>query len=170
MQIVAMGGHDRWHNRDAVAGLCERQQRVGGAALKRNMWLELSDAAGGVKCRAHGEAAIEEQKRIRCKAANIHHCVIRKLESTIAGRNKLQRGKPNRLERMIAGLNRSRGADRDVNLAAFEHRDQRSPNCLRQLDPYVGAMFRVTCQEHRQNAIDGLRRGRHLQNASVGPP
>ena len=170
MQIVAMGGHDRWDNRDAVTGLRERQQGVGGAAFKRNVWLELSDAAGGVKRRAHGEAAIEEQERVRSEAANVLRCAIRELKSTIAGRNKLQRRQPNCLERIIAGLNRSRRADRDVNLAAFEHRYQRSPNRLCQLDLHVRATFRVTCQEHRQNTIDGLRRGRHLQNASVGPP
>ena len=67
MQIVAMGGQDRWHNRDAVAGLGERQQRVGGPAFKRNVGLELSDTAGGVKRRPHGETAIEQQKRMRLR-------------------------------------------------------------------------------------------------------
>src|SRR5262245_52146272 len=70
---------------------------------------------------------------------------------------------------MLAGLNRSRGGDRDVNLTAFEQRYQGSPNRLRQLDPHVRAMLRVARQEHRQHAIDGLRRGCDLQDASVAP-
>lgn len=60
LQVVAMGGHDRWHNRDSVTGLRERQQGVGSAAFKRDVRLELSDATGG-KGRAYGKAAFEEE-------------------------------------------------------------------------------------------------------------
>src|SRR5262245_50000139 len=106
-----MSGHDRRHNRNAVTGLRESQQRVGGTAFECNIWLELCDAAGSIKRGAHGEAGVKEQKRTRSELANVHSCVINELKSTIAGRNKLQRRQPNCLERIIAGLNRSRRTD-----------------------------------------------------------
>jgi hypothetical protein len=132
--------------------------------------LELRDTAEGVKRSANGKAGIQEQERIRFKAANVDACRIPKFKSRTASRNKLQRRQPNRLKRMIAGLNGSRRTDRDVNLAAFEHRQQRRPKRLAQLDPHVRATFGVTGQEDGQDTIDRLRRGNHLQDTSVGSP
>jgi len=42
----------------------ERQQRVGGATFKRDVWLKLSDTACGIKGCANGKAAIKQQERV----------------------------------------------------------------------------------------------------------
>ena len=98
LQIVSVGGHDRWHNRDAVTGLRERQQSVGSATFERDVWLELGDAARCVKRRSHGEAAVEKEKGMRREVPNVHPCVIREPESTIPGCDKLQWREPNCFE------------------------------------------------------------------------
>jgi hypothetical protein len=57
--------------------------------------------------------------------------------------------------------------DAQVNLAAFQQRHLGRPKGLGQPDLHVGEAHSVSGQKGRQNTLDHLRRGRHLQHAAV---
>src|ERR1700693_4728215 len=57
--------------------------------------------------------------------------------------------------------------DADMDLAAFQQGDLVHAKSLRQLHAHVGKPFGISRQESRQDALDRLRRCRHLKHAGV---
>jgi len=52
----------------------------------------------------------------------------------------------------------------------FQHRLEIGTDRLRKLDLHIGAAFGKAMQERRKDAVNGLRRRRHPQDAAVAAP
>ncbi len=88
----------------------------------------------------------------------------------MAGGEKLDRRQRDAAERMVLGLDQLRRADPEVQIAALQHGDQVGAHRLRHLDLHVGIALGIAVQERREDAVDHLRRGAHLQHPGVLAP
>jgi hypothetical protein len=161
MQPVTMHSYDRWNNRNALACLGHREQRVWRSTLDRNAWLDSCATAGCVERFANYETGIKQKQRMLREAPDVDRVTLTKLKRWPAGGHKFDRWQWIGREAPVIGSDRLK-ADAKVNLSAFQHGQLIEANGLDQLHLHFGIAFGVSGRKCRKNAFDHLRRSYYL--------
>ena len=166
-QRIAICSQERRNDRHALPGFRERQQGVGRAAFEQDVGFDVCQTARRIELHAHRVARLQQQQWMGRKAADVDHFAGSNVERWIARGQDLVRQQ--RVARE-GGIDTLIVPDAQVHVAAFQQGHLGGSKRLGQFDLHVGKARSVSRQECRQDALDHLRRGRHLQHATVAAP
>jgi hypothetical protein len=116
-QVVTVRSLKRWDDGHTLPSLRQSKQGMGCATLEHNIRLDVCEAASCIEQLADGIARVQQQQRIRGKAADIDETRMAKVEGCGAGSQGRGWWQDPALEAAITAIK----SDPNMNLAAFEH-------------------------------------------------
>ena len=139
LQVVAVCSLEGWDDCHTLPNLRQSKQGVRCATLKQNIWLDVCEAASCVEQPPDGIPSVQQQQRIRGKAADIYEARLAELEGSGASSQGLSWWEDPTVKPRTTLFE----SDAEMNFAAFKHGCLLMTEGFTQLYMYVGKAFNI---------------------------
>jgi hypothetical protein len=139
LQIVTVRSLKGWDDCHTVPNFRQSEQGVWCATLKQNIWLDVCETASRVEQPPHRIASVQQQQRIRGKAANIYATRMAEFEGSGAGSQGLGCWQQPTVETWTTLFK----SDAQMHFATFKHGCLLRTEGFTQLYMYVGKTLSI---------------------------